>query len=177
MNIARTVGALCALAFAASTALAVESWFVVCTTDMVGNKTYDVRDKEEVVELEKQAAAEARLFPKALAKVQKEWTSPEAKDAHQFKWQGQHLKPRSVKRMGQPFPNREKALAKADKLTDKELGLDDVSKKGKTKKLSEKEEEKLYKEKLRHQELEEAAAAVQKEIEAMLAAAAAPAAK
>ena len=49
-------------------------------------------------------------------------------------------------------------------------------KKPKTKKkLSEKEEEKLYKEKMRHQELEELAQAVQKEIEAMLAAAAAPA--
>ena len=165
MNIRKTFGALCAFTLAASVALAAETWYVVCTTDMVGNKTYDVKEKEEMLALKKQMEGEARLFPKALAKVQKEWTANP--DAHQFKWQGQHLKPRTAKE-SQPYPTREKALAKADKLTDKELGIDDASKKAKSKKkLSEKEEEKLYKEKLRHQELEEAAAAVQKEIEAM----------
>ena len=173
MNTRKTIGAVCALALAASAALAAETWYVVCTTDMVGNKTYDVKEKEEMLAMKKQAEIEARIFPKALAKVQKEWTANP--DAHQFKWQGQHLKPRTVKE-SQPYPTREKALAKADKLTDKELGIDDAGKKAKgKKKLSEKEEEKLYKEKLRHQELEEAAAAVQKEIEAMAAAAAAPA--
>jgi hypothetical protein len=175
MNIVKTVGAVCALAMVASSAFAVEAWYVVCTTDMVGNKTYDVREKAELAELKKQAAAEARLFPKAVAKLQKEWTAPEAKDLHQFKWQGQRLKPRSVKEMGQPYPTREKALVRADKLTDKELGLDDPKKGKPKKKLSEKEVEKLDKEHMRAQELEELAAAVQKEIEAMAAATAAPA--
>ena len=172
MNIAKTFGAFCALALAAAASLAAPQYFVVCTTDMVGNKTYDVREKEELAQIKKQIAAEAKVFEKARAKVQKEWEAN--KDAHQFKWQGQHLKPRAVKE-SQPYPDRDKAMAKADKMTDKELGLDDP-KKGKTKKkLSEKEEEKLYKEKMRAQELEEAAQAVQKEIDAMVAAAAAPA--
>ena len=167
MNIAKTFGAFCALALAAAASLAAPQYFVVCTTDMVGNKTYDVKEKEEMLALKKQAESEARLFPKALAKVQKEWTANP--DAHQFKWQGQHLKPRTVKE-SQPYPTREKALAKADKLTDKELGIDDAGKKSKSKKkISEKEEEKLYKERMRRQELEETAAAVQKEIEAMAA--------
>jgi hypothetical protein len=175
MNIRKTFGAVCALALAASAALAAEAWYVVCTTDMVGNKTYDVKNKEDMLELKKQAEREARLFPKALAKVQKEWTANP--DAHQFKWQGQHLKPRTVKE-SQPYPNHDKALAKADKLTDKELGIDDASKKSKSKKkISEKEEEKLYKERMRRQELEETAAAVQKEIEAMAGAAPAAPAK
>ena len=171
MNIRKTFGAVCALALAASAALAAEAWYVICTTDMVGNKTYEVKNKEDMLALKKQMESEARLFPKALAKVQKEWT--DNKDAHQFKWQGQHLKPRAVKE-SQPYPDREKAMAKADKMTDKELGLDDKKPKTK-KKLSEKEEEKLYKEKLRKQELEELAQSVQKEIEAMMAPAAAPA--
>ena len=173
MNIRKTLCAVCAMTIAASAAFAAEQYFVVCFTDMVGNKTYEVKTKEEVAELKKQVAAETKCFPKAVAKLQKEWDAN--KDAHQFKWQGQHLKPRTVKEVGQPYPDREKAVAKADKLTDKELGLDDKDKKPKTKKkLSEKEEEKLYKEKLRHQELEELAQSVQKEIEAMVAAAAAP---
>ena len=171
MNIRKKICAACALAIAASAAIAAEAYFVVTTTDMVGNKTFDVKTKEEVAELKKQIALEARFFPKAVAKLQKEWEAN--KDAHQFKWQGQRLKPRSVKE-SQPYPDREKAMAKADKMTDKELGLDDKKPKTK-KKLSEKEEEKLYKEKLRQQELEELAQAVQKEIEAMIAAAAAPA--
>ena len=167
MNIRKTLCAVCALAIAASAALAAETYFVVTLTDMVGNKTYEVKTKEEVAELKKQIAAEAKVFDKARAKVQKEWDAN--KDAHQFKWQGQHLKPRSVKE-SQPYADRDKAMAKADKMTDKELGLDD--KKPKTKKrLSEKEEEKLYKERMRQQELEELAQTVQKEIEAMLAAA------
>ena len=173
MNIRKTLCAVCALGIAASAVLAAESYFVVCTTDMVGNKTYEVKTKEEVAELKKQMAAEAKVFQKAVTKLQKEWDAN--KDAHQFKWQGQHLKPRTVKE-SQPYPDRDKAMAKADKMTDKELGLDDKDKKSKTKKkLSEKEEEKLFKEKMRRQELEELAQSVQKEIEAMLAAAAAPA--
>jgi hypothetical protein len=171
MNIRKTLCAVCALSFAASAALAAESYFVVTMTDMVGNKTYEVKTKEEVAELKKQVANETKFFQKAVAKLQKEWEAN--KDAHQFKWQGQHLKPRTVKE-SQPYPDREKALAKADRMTDKELGLDDKKPKTK-KKLSEKEEEKLYKEKMRRQELEELAQSVQKEVEAMVAAAAAPA--
>jgi hypothetical protein len=172
MNIRKTLCAVCALAIAASAALAAESYFVVTMIDMVGNKTYEVKTKEEVAELTKQMAAEAKVFQKAVAKLQKEWDAN--KDAHQFKWQGQHLKPRAVKASQTPYADREKAIAKADKLTDKELGLDDKKPKTK-KKLSEKEEEKLYKERMRQQELEELAQSVQKEIDAMLAAAAAPA--
>jgi hypothetical protein len=161
------------MTIAASAALAAEQYFVVCFTDMVGNKTYEVKTKEEVAELKKQVAAETKCFQKAVAKLQKEWEAN--KDAHQFKWQGQHLKPRTIKE-SQPYADREKAVAKADKMTDKELGLDDKDKKPKSKKkLSEKEEEKLYKEKMRRQELEELAQSVQKEIEAMVSAAAAPA--
>ena len=172
MNIRKTLCAVCALAIAASAAFAAETYFVVTMIDMVGNKTYEVKTKEEVAELTKQMAAEAKVFPKAVAKLQKEWEAN--KDAHQFKWQGQHLKPRAVKASQTPYADREKAIAKADKMTDKELGLDDKKPKTK-KKLSEKEEEKLYKERMRQQELEELAQAVQKEIDAMLAAAAAPA--
>ena len=167
MNIRKTLCAVCAIAIAASAALAAEQYFVVCFTDMVGNKTYEVKTKEEVAELKKQVATETKFFQKAVAKLQKEWEAN--KDAHQFKWQGQHLKPRTIKE-SQPYADREKAVAKADKMTDKELGLDDKKPKTK-KKLSEKEEEKLYKERMRQQELEELAQTVQKEIEAMLAAA------
>ena len=173
MNIRKTLCAVCAIAIAASAALAAEQYFVVCFTDMVGNKTYEVKTKEEVAELKKQVATETKFFQKAVAKLQKEWEAN--KDAHQFKWQGQHLKPRTIKE-SQPYADREKAVAKADEMTDKELGLDDKKPKTK-KKLSEKEEEKLFKEKMRQQELEELAQAVQKEIEAMIAAAAAPPAK
>ena len=174
MNIRKTLGAVCALVLAASAALAAESYFVVCMTDMVGNKTYEVKTKEEMADLKKQVANETKFFQKAVAKLQKQWTAPENKDSHQFRWQGQKLKPRAIKELQPAYTDREKALAKADKMTDKELGLDEKKPKSK-KKLSEKEEEKLYKERMRQQELEELAQAVQKEIEAMVAAAAASA--
>ncbi len=173
MNLKHALGAFGALVLAATASLAAPAYYVVTTTDMLGNKTYDVCEKEEMVARQKQFAAEAKAFPKAVAKLQKEWTAPDKKDSHQFKWQGQRLKPRTVK-VSQPYPDREKAVAKADKMTDKELGLDEKKPKTK-KKLSEKEEEKLYKERMRDQELAELAQAVQKEIEAMLAEAAAPA--
>ncbi len=172
MNLTKTIGAFGALVLAATTTFAAPAYYVITTTDMVGNKSYDVCEKEEMVARQKQAVAEAKVFPKAVAKLKKEWEAPDKKDSHQFKWQGQRLKPRTVK-ASQPYPNCDKAVAKADKMTDKELGLDEKPKK--KKKLSEKEEEKLYKDRMRNQELEELAQAVQKEIEAMLAEAAAPA--
>ncbi|MBQ6245548.1 MAG: hypothetical protein IJK04_01680, partial [Kiritimatiellae bacterium] len=81
MNIKKTLSAVCAMAIAASAAFAAETYFVVTMTDMVGNKIYEVKTKEEVAELKKQIAAEAKFFPKAVAKLQKEWTAPENKDA------------------------------------------------------------------------------------------------
>lgn len=169
----KTLVAAVAMALVGWSTLALDSYYVVTITGMTGEKTYEVMDKERLSALKKQLAIEARYFNKAVSNVQKEWTSPEQKDAHQFRWQGQKLKPRTAKE-SQPYASQEKATEKADKLMDKALGLDDPKKKTKKKtKLSEKEEEKLYKERLRNQELEELAAAVQKEIEALAVAAAA----
>ena len=167
MNTWKTLRAICAMAMAASAAMAAETYYVVCVTDLLGDKTYEVKTKEEFAELKKQVSGEGKVFNKAVAKLQKEWNAPESKDAHQFKWQGQHLKPRTIKE-SQPFSDRDKAEAKAAKMMDREFGLDDKKQKSK-KKLTEREEERLYKERLRKQELAELALAVQREIEAMVA--------
>ena len=167
----RSLIAAVAAALVAGTSMALDAYYVVTITDMTGEKTYEVMDKEQLSALKKQIALEARFFQKALSNVQKEWMSPERKDTHQYHWQGQKLKPRTAKE-SPPFANREKADEKASKLMDKALGLDEPKKKTKKTKLSEKEEEKLYKEKMRNQELTELAAEVKKEIDALVAAAA-----
>lgn len=168
----RSLAAAAAAVMVAASAMALDSYYVVTITDMTGGKTYEVMDKEQLATLKKQIALEARFFQKALANVQKEWMSPERKDTHQYRWQGQRLKPRTAKE-SPPIASREKADEKASKLMDKALGLDDPKKKTKKTKLSEKEEDKLYKEKMRNMELAELAAEVQKEITALAAAAAA----
>jgi hypothetical protein len=168
----RSLAAAAAAVMVAASAMALDSYYVVTITDMTGGKTYEVMDREQLATLKKQIALEARFFQKALANVQKAWMSPELKDTHQFRWQGQRLKPRTA-RESQPIASREKADEKASKLMDKALGLDDPKKKTKKTKLSEKEQEKLDKERMRDSEFAELAADVQKEITALAAAAAA----
>ncbi|MBQ7722459.1 MAG: hypothetical protein IJT64_06105 [Kiritimatiellae bacterium] len=167
----RTIIAAAMAVLFAGAAMALDAYYVVAITSMTGEKTYEVMDKERLAAFKKQIALEARFFMKAVSNVQKEWMSPERKDSHQYRWQGQKLKPRAA-RESQPYTSQEKATEKADKMMDKALGLDDPKKKKRTK-LSEKEEEKLYKERMRKQELDELAAEVQKEIDSLIAAAAA----
>ncbi len=164
---------LCALFLAASAVLGAPAYYVVTTTDMLGNRNYEVCEKEEMQARKNQAASEARCFQKAVDKLKKEWEAPENKETHQFGWQGQKLRPRTV-RESPPFPTSEKAAARADALTAREFGSD--AKKPK-KKLSKKEAEKLDRKRMRQAELEQLAQAVQKEIEAMMAAAPTTAAK
>lgn len=156
--------ALCATFISLSSALALDAYYVVTITDMLGVKTYEVVDKEKLATMKKEFATETKLFPKALAKLQKDWTANP--DAHQFKWQGQKLKPRTIKESA-PMADRQKAVEKADKMTDKELGLDEPAKKIRPKKLSEKEEEKAYQESLKKKELQELAESVKREIDEM----------
>lgn len=158
---------LCALALCASSALALDAYYVVTVTDMLGDKTFSVLDKEELAALKKEVALEAKYFPKALAKIQKEWTAPENKDAHQFKWQGGKLKPRSVKE-SPAYTDKQKADDKVSKLLDKELGLDDSSKPKRKKKLTEAEYEKQQREESRHLELKNLADDVAREIKALI---------
>lgn len=162
--------AACAVALCVRAACAIDAYYVVCVTDMLGEKTYEVMDKDQLAAFKKQIALENRYFQKALSTVQKEWTSPERKDTHQFRWQGQKLKPR-IARESPPYQVREKAVEKADKMTEKAMGLNAPGKKKKHTRLSEKEEEKLYQERLRHAELAEVAEAVKKEIESLATAA------
>lgn len=162
------VAAICATFVSLSSALALDAYYVVTITDMLGAKTFEVVDKEKLATMKKEIATEAKLFPKALSKLQKEWAES---DAHQFKWQGQKLKPRTIKESA-PMADREKASEKADKMTDKELGLDEPAKKTRPKKLSEKEEEKAYQESQKKKELQELAEAVKREIDEMAKAAA-----
>lgn len=166
MNKKTLTAAFSALTLLASAAFAAEQYYVVTIIDMLGDKTFEVKTIDDVKAMQKDFAAEAKVFPKALAEMQKEWNLPENKDSHQYKWQGQKLKPRALK-VSQPYPTNEKALAKADKATDKELGVDDASKKKTKKKLSIKEEEKEYEERMKRTELSEVAEALLKKIQEM----------
>lgn len=165
MNKSKILSAIAALAVSAAPLFALDQYFVVTLTDMTGEKTFYVREKDEVKELQKTIAAEAKLFPKILAAKKKEWDAEP--DTHEFKWQGNKLKPRQIK-VSSPYADKEKADAKADKLTDKELGIDDDSTKKKKKKQTDADKEKEYQESLKLNELKSLAQDIQKELDKQL---------
>ena len=101
-----------------SVARAGEKYFVVKVTDFTKEMKYDVLSQEDLKALENEIKEEARLWPRAESAAQKEWQSNE-----QYKgkaWPKGAIAQRTVKAMGQPFPDESKAEDKVSKIEENE---------------------------------------------------------
>lgn len=146
MNNTRTVfAAAAAFLLSALSAMALESYFIVTTTDFTGNKFIKVADKQQLKELQDDIKKQNALLPKVLKEIQDDFRkNPEAHSGE--KYYGNKLKAKVIK-VSPPMPSYEKAQEKADKMQEKEDNKDlekDKAKKGK--KQTEADKEKAYQE-------------------------------
>jgi len=160
MNI-RIATALVALLFAAVSSLA-ESYYIVTTTDLLGEKTFSVKTAQQLKEETAVVRARASALPKVLAKMLKEWkANPEE---HVGKFHGGKMKAPTIKSQG-PISDFQKAQQKADKLTERASGVEDEPSK---KKKSKAEKEKEYEEAMKKQEIVKFSEDVDKAIDEFL---------
>ncbi len=161
MNL-RIAAPLAALALVAASAFA-ESYYVVTTTDLLGNKTFSVKTAQQLKEETAQVRARAAALPKVLAQMQKEWKAKP--EEHSGKFHGAKMKAPTIKQVG-PISDAQKAQEKADKMTEREDASDEPQKT--KKKLSKAEQEKQYEESLKKQEIAKFADDVDKAIDEFL---------
>lgn len=163
----RMLSACLALGAAALQALGQSSFYVVTVTDMQKNNTFEVMSREQVSALKASIQAETRLFPAALAAARKEWEASDRTKDKPFQTTG--LAARKMREEG-PF-SQEMAQKKADKKTergiDREYDKNFDKSKGSKSKLSEKDVRRQEREAERAQLAEDAAALVQKHLEAL----------
>lgn len=164
--ITHAAAALFALAFCVSA----ESLYVMETTDFLGAKTFKAVSRAEAKETELSIKRQNAMRAKVLAEIQADFTKN--REAHSGeKFYGQKIKPKTIKVMG-PFP-AEAATARADKLQEREDTKDaddSVQRKGKRKKLSDAEKEKIFKEAEREAAIKAFAEEVEKQVSERLAA-------
>ena len=157
MNL-RTITALAAVLLAAISTFA-ESFYVVTTTDLLGNKTFSVKNAQQLKEETAAIRARAAALPKVIAQMQKEWKAKP--EEHSGKFYGAKMKAPTIK-AGSPIADAQKAQEKADKMSEREDASDEPQKK---KKLSKAEQEKQYEESLKKQEIAKFAEDVDKAID------------
>lgn len=154
------------LALTATSQAQGQSAYVVTITDMRKNNSYEVVSREQLATLKTRLQVEARLFPAAVAAARKEWEASDLTKGKPFQTTG--LAARKMRAEG-PL-NQEMARKKADKKLERDMDRDfeDGKSKGSKKKLSEKEVKKLDREAMREQLAGDAAALVQKHLDALL---------
>ena len=89
---------------------------LVQITDMRGQVGYQVMSHEEFAALTKELKEETTIFPATVAECKKEW---EANKDNKLPFQGAKIKPRSAKKMGADFADREKAGKKLSQMEDR----------------------------------------------------------
>jgi hypothetical protein len=115
-----------------------ETVSIVQITDLGGKSDYQVVGREEYAALLKEIAEEMKVYPAAAAEAKKDWDAAqkdkEAKERQPF--QGARVKPRSVKKAGADFPDREKADKKLAQLKERasEKELEELEKAEKARK-------------------------------------------
>ncbi len=163
----RTLVAFLVLGAAAAFQALGQSAYVVTITDLRKDVSYEVMTREQVSALKAQLQAEARLFPAAVAAARKEWEAGDMTKDKPFQTAG--LAARKMREEG-PF-SQEMAKKKADKKIERNMDRDYddalAKSKGPKTKPSEKEIRKQERDAMRDQLAEEAAALVQKHIEAL----------
>lgn len=79
---------------------------VVQITDMRGQVAFEVMNREEYAAIQKEIREEAAVYQAAAADAKKEW---DANKENKLPFQGNRIKPRSAKKMGADFNDRDKA--------------------------------------------------------------------
>ena len=163
----RTLVAFLVLGAAAAFQALGQSAYVVTITDLRKDVSYEVMTREQVAALKAQLQAEARLFPAAVAAARKEWEAGDMTKDKPFQTTG--LAARKMREEG-PF-SQEMAKKKADKKIERDMNRDYdealAKSKGPKTKPSEKEIRKQERDAMREQLAEDAAALVQKHLEAL----------
>lgn len=169
MKLKFVLSILCALVMA-SAAVAAEAYHVVTTTDFLGNKFYSVMEKQKLKETQDKYKKMNTLLPKVLAEIKKELTQ-NPQDHQGEKFYGNKLKPLQIKASA-PYPDYDKAQAKADKMQEKydNKVIEETmgGKNKKKKKMSEAEEEKAAKEARKERDISMFADDVEKRIKEII---------
>jgi hypothetical protein len=136
---------------------------VVQITDMRGQVGYEVMNREEFNAVLKEIKEETAAFAPAVAECKKEW---EANKENKLPFQGNRIKPRSVKKAGPDINDREKADKKKNQLEERasDKQIEELAKEEKKAKQSKPKEEDIAKEEARVKAFDEAFAMISKKM-------------
>ena len=138
-----------------------ESVSIVQITDMQGQTGYEVMNREDFTKLLKEIKEEAAAYGPAAAEAKKEW---EANKDNKLPFQGNRVKPRSAKKMGADFTDREKADKKRSLIEDRESTKQIEEIAAKEKKLKGAKEEDLAKEEAKAKAFADAVSMISKKM-------------
>ena len=144
-------------------AVCAETVSIVQITDMRGMTGYEVMTREEYAALMKEIKEETTAFAPAVAECKKEW---DADKENKLPFQGNRIKPRSAKKMGADFTDREKADKKKAQMEERasEKQLEEMDKESKKAKQAKPKEEDVAKEEARVKAFEDAFAMISKKM-------------
>ena len=136
---------------------------VVQITDMRGQVGYEVMTREEFAALLKEVKEETAAFAPAAAECKKEW---ESNGENKLPFQGNRIKPRSAKKVGADFNDREKADKKKAQLEERasDKQIEEMDKEAKKAKQSKVKEEDLAKEEARVKAFDDAFSMISKKM-------------
>lgn len=134
---------------------------VVQITDMRGQTAFEVMNREEYAALQKEIKEEVAVYQAAAADAKKEW---DANKENKLPFQGNRIKPRTAKKIGADFNDRDKADKRKTVLEERagEKQLEEMEKEGKKKKGKEPSEDDIAKEEARVKAYEDAFAMISK---------------
>lgn len=92
---------------------AIERYYVVKVTDMIGSVEYKVMNDEEYNTANKEVQDEIKIFTAVVTDCKKEWKEDPAKEGD---FAASKIKARKIIKGGATFPTKEKAEAKLDRL-------------------------------------------------------------
>lgn len=132
---------------------------LVQITDMRGQTGFEILNREEYTALQKEIREETAAYTVAAAESKKQW---DANKENKLPFPGNKIKPRSAKKMGADFPNREKAETRKARLEERinEKQLEEMDKESRRKKMM--KDEDLAKEASREKAFEDAFAMISK---------------
>jgi len=134
---------------------------VVQITDMRGQTAFEVMNREEYAALQKEIKEEVAVYQATAADAKKEW---DANKENKLPFQGNRIKPRTAKKIGADFNDRDKADKRKTVLEERagEKQLEEMEKEGKKKKGKEPSEDDIAKEEARVKAYEDAFAMISK---------------
>ena len=140
-----------------------ESVSIIQITDMQGQVGYEVLNREDAAKLLKEIKDEAAAYGPAAAEAKKEW---DANKDNKLPFQGNRVKPRSAKKMGADFADREKADKKRAQIEDRESTkqIEEIAAKEKKLKGAKPKEEDLAKEEAKAKAFADAVSMISKKM-------------